>query len=98
MCRKILFFTLVLSSLSFGFETDKVAHFGLSYALTATTYGFAKKGLGLGRIPALIFATGTTTMLGCFKEAMDRKPELSDVLANQAGIGLFTFQAVVYEF
>lgn len=92
----ILLFILCTSG-AFAQETDKVAHFGVSYALQTGLYGFSKKAFRLEKTDAIIFSMFTTMLITTAAEYMPgQKFDSKDILAN--GIGATTATATILMF
>jgi VanZ family protein len=93
---------LIITALCVGLtaqavETDKAAHFGVSYAFQTWMYGFSKKAFRLKKTEALIFATFTTLIVTTAAEYMPgNKFDSKDILAN--GIGAATASATILMF
>lgn len=83
-------------------ETDKYAHAGISYAITAVAYGACKKAFHLGpdepKFGCVLAAVIASTMVGGIKEATDRHGDRDDFLANFAGNVGAAITISVFEF
>jgi hypothetical protein len=77
-------------------DTDKYAHFGVSYALNQSTYGFFKS--RFGREDALVIATTATFTVGLAKEVFDGQFDTGDLGANLAGIIASSLCTWTFEF
>jgi hypothetical protein len=65
--------------------TDKVAHFGLSYAIQTTGYGILKEN-GFDKVDSVIMSALATFALGvCWEAFGPTPPNKGDVLANSLG-------------
>lgn len=79
-------------------DTDKSAHFGMSYLVAATSYGMYKKMFHMDRPSALIFSLVSSTVLVNFIEMQSKTIDNHDIIANQMGVLTFGFSALVFEF
>lgn len=80
-------------------ETDKVAHFGVSYALQMGTYGIAKKALRLDPDEALLFSIFTTMLVTTAAEYMPgQRFDGKDILANGLGVGAAAITIKMFDF
>jgi hypothetical protein len=79
-------------------STDTGAHFGVSYTLTAFTYGLSKKALRLQPLEAYLFSSLLVSAIGLSKEYMDKSISGSDIVANQVGVLTFGLTMVAFEF
>jgi hypothetical protein len=65
--------------------TDKVAHFGLSYAIQTTGYGILKEN-GFDKVDSVILSALGTFALGvCWEAFGPTPPNKGDILANSLG-------------
>lgn len=88
---------ILFTSGAFATETDKVAHFGVSYALQSGLYGFSKKAFRLNKTDAIIFSMFTTMLVTTAAEYMPGQTfDSKDILAN--GIGATTATATILMF
>lgn len=97
---KLLIIALLLGALtSQAAETDKVAHFGVSYALQTWMYGFSKKAFRLKKTDAMIFATFTTLIVTTAAEYMPgQKFDSKDILANGIGAATANITILMFDF
>lgn len=80
-------------------ETDKAAHFGVSYAIQSGMYGFSKKAFRLKKSEALIFAAFTTALITTAAEYMPGNTfDSKDILANGIGIGAASMTILMFDF
>jgi hypothetical protein len=82
-------------------ETDKAAHFGVSYAAQMVTYGLAKKALRLNRKQALIFSLFTTILVTTAAEYMGgpgSRVDGGDIKANILGAGAAAGTVLMFDF
>jgi len=82
-------------------ETDKVAHFGVSYALQTGMYGLSKKAFRLKKDEALVFSIFTTVLVTTAAEYMggpNSKVDGKDILANGLGIGAASATILMFDF
>lgn len=86
-------------SSSGGIETDKIAHFGTSYALQMLTYGFSKKALGLKKSDAMIFSAFASFVIMTSLEYMPgQRFDGKDILANGIGVGAASATILMFDF
>lgn len=95
---KNLIIVFMIASCISRADTDKVAHFGTSYALQTVTYGFYRKAFRMEKKPALIFATFATILIGVAKEYTDRKIDGGDIGANVLGSAAATGTILMFDF
>lgn len=94
--KRLAIIIMMVASLSKA-DTDKVAHFGVSYALQTGLYGFSKKALRLDKTDAIIFSMFTTMLVTTAAEYMPGQHfDGKDILAN--GIGATTATATILMF
>jgi predicted small secreted protein len=97
--RKLLIIALLLGSFSAKAETDKVAHFGVSYALQTGMYGLSKKAFRLKKSDALIFSIFATMLVTTAAEYMPgQKFDKRDILANGLGVGAASATILMFDF
>jgi len=92
---------ITLCSGGFAVETDKAAHFGVSYALQTGMYGLSKKAFRLKRDEALVFSIVTTLLVTSAAEYMggpNSKVDGKDILANGLGIGAASATILMFDF
>lgn len=92
---------ILFTSGAFAIETDKAAHFGLSYAMHTTTYGFARKAFRLEKKDALIFSLFSTVLLTTAAEYMGgpgSKVDGGDIKANVLGAGISAGTILMFDF
>lgn len=78
---------------------DKVAHFGLSYALQTGTYGLAKKAFRLEKRDAILFSVFASLLVTTSVEYMPGNNfDTGDILANGLGIGAATATILMFDF
>ena len=100
----IVLLFLLLCGTSFGLETDKAAHFGISAVIQTGCYGLMKKAYKLEKEDlwkARLMCAATTLTIGLTKEVFDAKGgrlDGGDMLANMAGVGTATFFSWAFEF
>lgn len=83
----LIFFGIALSARGEGgvLATDKVAHFGLSYAIQTTGYGILKEN-GFDKVDSVILSALGTFALGvCWEAFGPTPPDKGDILANSLG-------------
>lgn len=96
---KLVMVALLLGALTAQAETDKVAHFGVSYALQTGMYGLSKKAFRLNKTEALIFSIFTTALITTAAEYMPgNKFDSRDILANGIGIGAASATILMFDF
>ena len=103
---RLLTIALILAGLSTPAkaDTDSATHFGVSYALQTTFYGFNRRALRLERVPALGFAAFTTLAIGFTKEYLDalergdERIDGRDMLYNMLGMGASIGTCLIFEF
>ena len=94
----ILGITLFCSG-AFAVETDKAAHFGVSYALQTGMYGLSKKAFRLKQDEALVFSIVTTLLVTTAVEYMPGNQfDSKDILANGLGIGAASATILMFDF
>ena len=77
--------------------TDKVAHFGLSYAIQTASYGALKN--DFDRVDALILSTLGTFAAGiCWEAFGSTPPNKGDILANTLGQAAAVTTIIRFEF
>lgn len=74
------------------------AHFGLSYAITTTIYGFSRQGLRMSPLQASIFASFVAFSGGLFRQAIQPQFNGTGVLQNALGVGAALGTAYVFRF
>ena len=80
-------------------ETDKVAHFGVSYALQTGMYGLSKKALRLDKDEALIFSIFATMLVTTAAEYMPGNQfDGKDILANGLGVTAASATILMFDF
>lgn len=82
-------------------ETDKVAHFGVSYALQTGMYGFSRKALRLDKTDALIFSMFTVALITTAAEYMggpQSRVDGGDIKANLLGVGASALTIRMFDF
>jgi hypothetical protein len=97
----LLVFCLLFSVNSFagnGIETDKIAHFGLSYALQTGTYGIFKNTLKLEKPHCLVLAFLTTVLITTVKESFDSNIDRGDIVANVLGASAASASIIIFNF
>jgi hypothetical protein len=83
----LIFFGIAIASRADDglIPTDKVAHFGLSYAIQTTGYGILKEN-GFDKVDSVIMSALATFALGvCWEAFGPTPPNKGDVLANSLG-------------
>lgn len=90
---KKLLLAFLISNTSFAIETDKVAHFGMSYFLNTAGYTICSK--VIKKEPCKYIAPLVTLGIGVLKESTDSEFSHGDLLAN--GIGI-TFSVITINF
>lgn len=99
MGKLVIVIALCVGLTSQATETDKVAHFGVSYAAQSWMYGFSKKALRLNKTEALIFAAFTTLVITTAVEYMPgNKFDSKDILANGIGVGAASATILMFDF
>jgi hypothetical protein len=105
MIKKLVFIVFMfLNSIAKPEVQDKVAHFGVSYALTAVGYGLAKTALGTDRIDSVLLSAFMVFMVGISKETLDALNTNSgyldggDIGANSLGIGCAALTVLIFNF
>lgn len=82
-------------------DTESVhfaAHFGLSYAITTTLYGFSRQGLRMSPVQAAVFAGFVTFTGGFFRQAIQPQFNGAGVFQNVLGIGAALGTVYVFHF
>lgn len=74
------------------------AHFGLSYAITTTLYGFSRKGLRMSPLQASIFAGFVAFSGGLFRQAIQPQVNTAGIYQNALGVGAALGTAYVFGF
>jgi len=96
---KLLVIAALCAGLTAQAETDKAAHFGVSYALQTWGYGFSKKALRLSKTEAIIFSVFTSLIVTTAVEYMPgNRFDGRDILANTLGIGAATGTILMFDF
>lgn len=96
----LLFFGIALSARGEGgiVPTDKVAHFGLSYAIQTTGYGVLKN-QGFDKVDSVVLSALGTFALGvCWEAFGTTPPNKGDVLANTLGQAAAITTIITFEF
>jgi len=96
--KKTIIALLLLSNISQGIETDKVAHASTSFVLQTVCYGLAKKFVTDDRFQASALAAVLVFAATTFKEFNDNPTDSHDILANTIGIGTAIGATFVFEF
>ncbi|NBP13537.1 hypothetical protein EBU95_03945 [bacterium] len=98
--KLLLIFSLLFPVNSFagGLETDKVAHFGLSYAIQTGTYGVFKHTLKLEKPQSVMISFLTTVLITSAKEGFDSKGDYGDVFANVLGASAASATILMFDF
>jgi len=100
--RKLLIlFILGFVSSGFAVETDKAAHFGISYAFNTGMYGLSKKAFRLKQKDAMIFAAFTTIVLSTAAEYMGgpgSRVDGGDIKANILGTAASSVTILMFDF
>lgn len=97
----VLFFLCAVANAEI--ETDKIAHFGVSYAANSLLYNYFRS-RGMSKKEALVTSTFAVLLVGFAKESIDatvKHPsqfDVGDMGANALGSGLFVFSASVFDF
>ncbi|NBW11480.1 MAG: hypothetical protein EBR82_25965 [Caulobacteraceae bacterium] len=95
---------LIIAALCVGLtaqavETDKAAHFGVSYAFQTWMYGFSKKAFRLKKTDAIILATFTTLIVTTAAEYMPGQTfDSKDILANGIGAATANITILMFDF
>lgn len=86
-------------------DTHFAAHFGMSFAINALTYGIAKQAFHLEPWQAFIFSAGLTLMAGLTYKFMELQPDGSGsasipraMLRNAAGVAAFGLTTAIFNF
>lgn len=96
---KLLMIAALCAGLTARAETDKLAHFGVSYALQTWTYGFSKKALRLTKTEAMIFSVFTSLIVTTAAEyTYGNRFDGRDILANSLGIGAASATILMFDF
>lgn len=99
---KLFLFFYLLSSLSFSAEneigTDKVAHFGISYAIQTASYGIIKQNFNIKKPYALLASFVFTVLVTTAKEMSDPHFDKKDVFANVLGATAASASIVLFDF
>lgn len=104
MYYKILIpFILFLSTISHGEsldfkDKDKQLHFGVSAALTTSSYYLYNKGFKIEKKKSLWLAIGTSLTLGVIKELTDPHFSKEDLLADGLGTGFGILIPLTFDF
>ena len=96
--KRLAILLMLFASLSKA-ETDKVAHFGVSYALQTGMYGISKKALRLSKGEAIVFSLFATMLVTTAAEYMPgQKFDGKDILANGLGATTATATILMFDF
>lgn len=101
MIKLLLVFSLLLPVNCFagsGIESDKVAHFGISYALQTASYGIFKQGLQMEKPCALAASVLFTMIVTTAKEMSDSSSDSGDIFANVLGVTAAYTTIVLFDF
>ena len=101
MKRLAIILLLVLGINAAYAETDKVAHFGVSYALQTATYGFSRKAFRLDKTDAMVFSVFTSILLTTAAEYMGGPGshfDGGDIKANVLGVGAASATILMFDF
>jgi len=102
-----LLFWLAIAKSARAEEADKVAHFGLNYAVVTVGYGVFKKLFHVNEIPEMkvpallfpVFVTGTISYLKEFTNAAEgRSLDTGDLAANGLGVGAAVSAILIFDF
>lgn len=99
--NKLALYILLITSISstgYSLETDKAAHFGMSYAINTGMYGLTKKAFRLNTTESKIFAAFTTIVLTTAAEYVDNQFDGGDIKANILGVGASTLTITIFDF
>jgi hypothetical protein len=98
--KKLIIILGIITLCSGAFaETDKVAHFGVSYALQTGMYGLSKKAFRLEKNEALLFSIFATMLVTTAAEYMPgQKFDKRDILANGLGVGAASATILMFDF
>ncbi|NBU33861.1 hypothetical protein EBZ38_03450 [bacterium] len=101
MNKLLLILAICLSIEARATETDKAAHFGVSYAFNTAMYGLSKKAFRLERKDAMIFAAFTTIVLSTAAEYMGgpgSRVDGGDIKANILGTAASSVTILMFDF
>lgn len=97
--KKLYFWFIIVNFLTpefaFGFEQDKLQHFGISAAISGTS-AYAMKEAGFNSKQQFLTGLAIATAIGYAKEQTDHKFDNGDMIANI--LGAFTGAMFVVEF
>lgn len=101
MKKLILIIAICLGMEARAVETDKAAHFGISYAFQTFTYGFSRKAFRLDKTDAMVFSIFTSIVLTTAAEYMggpESRFDGNDIKANVLGIGAASGTILMFDF
>lgn len=97
--KALLIGMILLYSSALKANTDKAAHFGVSYAMQTAMYGFSRKGLRLNKNDAFLFSATTVLFTGLVWEfASPNKIDGGDIMHNIYGVGASIGTCLVFDF
>lgn len=96
--KKLIILALLLTQTSQAIETDKAAHFGISYAANTFAYGWYKNAFRMDKKTSKIFAAFTTIMFTTAAEYMDSRVDGGDIAANVLGTAASTGTILMFDF
>jgi hypothetical protein len=82
-------------------DTDKAAHFGMSFAINTVSYGVFNKTLGIAVVPAILLSMSTTILIGVVKEQLDKSTtgfNGNDLLADSLGSAASSITILTFGF
>lgn len=101
----LLFFSIFLCTTTkaengyLGIETDKFAHFGISYVGQTVLYGIAKKQMKLDQLDSIIISSLGMFAAGVLWETViNDKMDKKDILANTVGQAAAITTILVFDF
>lgn len=95
----IILMVILCTAGAFAQDTDKVAHFGVSYALQTGLYGLSKKAFRLEKTDAIIFSMFATMLFTTAAEYMPGQTfDSKDILANGLGATTATATILMFDF
>lgn len=95
--KRLLVTLMLLASVSYA-DSDKAAHFGVSYVLTDVSIRLYEKAFRMDKKSAAIFGSSLVLLIGISKEYMDTNIDGGDIAANIAGIALKNLVRFTLEF
>lgn len=96
---KKLLIVLLFTTHSYALELDKVAHFGISYAIQTGMYGLVKTSTKLDKPKAVLLSFALTVVATSMKEFLiDKRADPRDIQANALGALSASATILVFDF